>query len=167
MRDLQPLLQSPQVGLAAKAALIYASGYAEDHDKEVAVSKLATELDVSLPFGKSLPWLTQLCLHAIRLRHSIVQEQAVAAPASALLQLAMFLWHTGSQERARACIEHAFDDAPGDAAGMSLLGWILVHATAGNCIEPEAADIDHASSLFIDVLQTSPKHVEVHTPDGL
>lgn len=47
LRDLQPLLLSPQVGLAAKAALIYASGYAEDHDKEMAVNKLATELDVS------------------------------------------------------------------------------------------------------------------------
>lgn len=47
LRQLQPLLQSPQVGLAAKAALIYATGYAEDHDKEVAVTRLATELDVS------------------------------------------------------------------------------------------------------------------------
>lgn len=47
LRELQPLLQSPQLGLAAKAALIYASGYAEDHDKEFAVTRLATELDVS------------------------------------------------------------------------------------------------------------------------
>ena len=47
MRELQPLLQSPQVGLAAKAALIHASGVAEDHDKEFAVSKMAAELDVS------------------------------------------------------------------------------------------------------------------------
>lgn len=48
LRELQPLLQSPQLGLAAKAALIYASGYAEDHDKEVAVTRLGTELDVRL-----------------------------------------------------------------------------------------------------------------------
>ncbi len=48
LRELQPLLQSPQVGLAAKAALIHASGVAEDHDKEVAVIQMAAELDVSL-----------------------------------------------------------------------------------------------------------------------
>jgi len=36
------------VGLAAKAALIHASGVAEDHDKEVAVIQMAAELDVSL-----------------------------------------------------------------------------------------------------------------------
>lgn len=47
MRELQPLLQSPQVGLAAKAALIQASGTAEDHDTEVAVIKMAADLDVS------------------------------------------------------------------------------------------------------------------------
>lgn len=47
LRELHPLLQSPQLGLAAKAALICASGYAEDHDKEIAVTRLATELDVS------------------------------------------------------------------------------------------------------------------------
>lgn len=47
LRDLQPLLQSPQVGLAAKAALIHASGTAEDHDKEFAVMNMVTELDVS------------------------------------------------------------------------------------------------------------------------
>jgi len=49
LRELQPLLQSPQVGMAAKAALIHAKGVAEDHDKEVAVLKMAAELDVSLP----------------------------------------------------------------------------------------------------------------------
>ena len=106
-------------------------------------------------------------MYAIPLRHRCLQEQAVAAPASALLQLATFLWHTGSQERARACIEHALDDAPGDAASMSLLGWILIHATAGNYVEPEAADIEHASSLFTDVLQASPKRVVLSTPDSL
>lgn len=50
LRELHPLLQSPQVGLAAKAALIHASGAAEDHDKEVAVMNMATELDVSSVF---------------------------------------------------------------------------------------------------------------------
>ena len=67
LRELQPLLQSPQVGLAAKAALIYASGVAEDHDKDVAVASMATELDVSisvvamalllLPEGTCTAWL--------------------------------------------------------------------------------------------------------------
>ena len=47
LRELQPLLQSPQVGLAAKAALLHASGAAEDHDKEVAVTNMVAELDVS------------------------------------------------------------------------------------------------------------------------
>ena len=48
LRELQPLLLSPQVGLVAKAALIHASGTAEDHDKEVAVMNMAAELDVSI-----------------------------------------------------------------------------------------------------------------------
>lgn len=47
LRELQPLLQSPQVGLASKAALVHASGIAEDYDKEVAVLNMAAELDVS------------------------------------------------------------------------------------------------------------------------
>ena len=47
LRELQPLLQSPQAGLAAKAALIHASGVAVDHDTEIAVMKMATELDVN------------------------------------------------------------------------------------------------------------------------
>lgn len=73
----------------------------------------------------------------------------------------MFLWHTGSQERARSCVEHALDTAPGDAACTSLLGWILVHSTSGDLVEPEAEDVGHASSLFEETLQKRPKHVEV------
>lgn len=57
-RELKPLLQSPQVGLAAKAALVYASGIAEDHDKDVALMNMATELDVS----SSVPAVAPLSL---------------------------------------------------------------------------------------------------------
>ncbi|DBB04932.1 TPA: hypothetical protein ACH3X3_010212 [Trebouxia sp. C0006] len=134
LRELQPLLQSPQVGLAAKAALIHASGVAEDHDKEVAVIQMAAELD----------------------------DQSIAAPASALLQLAMFLWHTGSQERARACAARALEQAPGNAASLSLLGWILVHhphpGTESSSIEPE--DLEQAAGLFEQVLLKQPRHTE-------
>lgn len=62
LRELQPLLQSPQVGLAAKAAVIHASGVAEDHDKEVAVNRLAAELDVSLFIASSV--CKQSCSHS-------------------------------------------------------------------------------------------------------
>ena len=89
------------------------------------------------------------------------QEQAIAASASALLHLAMFLWHTGSQERARSCAEHALDTAPGDPACASLLGWILVHSTSGDLDERDAEDVEHASSLFEQALQKKPKHIEV------
>lgn len=73
----------------------------------------------------------------------------------------MFLWHTGSQERARAAVEHALDTAPGDAACTSLLGWILLHPAADGHVEPDLDDLDHASSLFEQTLQKIPKHVEV------
>lgn len=65
LRELQPLLQSPQVGLAAKAALIHASGVAEDHDKDVAVMNMATELDVSRVFCFSPAALTS-CYQSAR-----------------------------------------------------------------------------------------------------
>ena len=90
------------------------------------------------------------------------QEQSVAAPPSALLQLAMFLWHTGSQEKARACAERALEQAPGDIFGLALLGWILMHPDNGadsSSIEPD--DLDHALSLFDQVLSRQPKHTEV------
>lgn len=85
------------------------------------------------------------------------------APPSALLQLAMFLWHTGSQERARACVERALAQAPEDVASTSLLGWILVHnplaSTDSSSIEPE--DLEQAGSLFEQVLSKQPRHTEV------
>lgn len=61
LRELQPLLQSPQVGLAAKAALIHASGVAEDHDRDVAVMTMATELDVSSSLAAVAP-PSHMCL---------------------------------------------------------------------------------------------------------
>lgn len=93
----------------------------------------------------------------------MLQEQAVAASAPALLQLAMFLWHTGSQERARACIESALDTTPGDIACTSLLGWILIHPTAEETVQPDEEDVEHAARLFEQTLHKSPKHVEVCT----
>ena len=91
------------------------------------------------------------------------QDQSIAAPASALSQLAMFLWHTGSQERARACAERALEQAPGDAASLSLLGWILIHqphaGTDSSSIEPE--DLEQAAGLFEQVLLKQPRHAEV------
>ena len=91
------------------------------------------------------------------------QDQSIVAPASALLQLAMFLWHTGSLERARACAERALEQAPGDAASLSLLGWILIHhphagADPGS-IEPE--DLEQAAGLFEQVWLKQPRHTEV------
>ncbi len=91
------------------------------------------------------------------------QDQSIAAPASALLQLATFLWHTGSQERARACAERALENAPGDAASLSLLGWILIHhphaGTEPSSIEPE--DLEQAAGLFEQVLLKQSRHTEV------
>lgn len=91
----------------------------------------------------------------------LLQEQAIAASASALLQLAMFLWHTGSRERAQASIEHALNTAPGDTACTCLLGWILIHHTAEESFQPDEEDVGHASKLFEQVLQKTPKHTEV------
>lgn len=75
----------------------------------------------------------------------------------------MFLWHTGSQERARACAERALEQAPGDAASLSLLTWILIHhphaGTDSSSIEPE--DLEQAAGLFEQVLLKQPRHTEV------
>lgn len=75
----------------------------------------------------------------------------------------MFLWHTGSQERARACAERALEQAPGDAASLSLLGWILIHHphanTESSSIEPE--DLEQAAGLLEQVLLKQPRHTEV------
>lgn len=84
------------------------------------------------------------------------------APPSALVHLAMFLWHTGSQERARACAERALEQAAGDFATLSLLGWILScphHEAAAHSVEPE--DLDQASSLFEQALSRQTRHTEV------
>ena len=84
------------------------------------------------------------------------------APLSALLQLAMFLWHTGSQEKARACAERALEQTPGDIQGLSLLGWILIHPHKGaHASHIDSEDSGHALSLFEQVLTAQPKHVEV------
>jgi len=75
----------------------------------------------------------------------------------------MFLWHSGSQERARACAERALEQAPGDVASLSLLGWILIHhphaGTDSSSIEPE--DLEQAAGLFEQVLLKQPRHTEV------
>ena len=92
----------------------------------------------------------------------LVQEQSTAAPPSALLQLATFLWHTGSQERARACAERVVKQTPNDVASLALLGWILTqsHYEAHfHTVEPE--DLDQAMSLFKEALSMQPRHTEV------
>ena len=92
----------------------------------------------------------------------LVQEQSLAAPPSALLQLATFLWHTGSQERARACAERVLKQAPNDVASLALLGWILTrshHEADIHAVEPE--DLDQAMSLFEEALSMQPRHTEV------
>ena len=75
----------------------------------------------------------------------------------------MLLWHTGSQERARACAERALEQAPGDAASLSLLGWILIHqphaGTDPSSFEP--VDLEQAAGLFEQVLLKQPRHTEV------
>ena len=74
----------------------------------------------------------------------------------------MFLWHNGSQEKARACAERALEQAPGDIQGLSLLGWILIHphkCAHASHIDPE--DLGHALSLFEQVLTAQSKHTEV------
>lgn len=74
----------------------------------------------------------------------------------------MFLWHTGSQERARACAERGLEQAPGDTASLSLLGWILAHPHNNadlSSIEPE--DLEQALSLFEQALTKQPRHTEV------
>ncbi|KAA6420554.1 MAG: tetratricopeptide repeat 21B [Trebouxia sp. A1-2] len=157
---------SPQVGLAAKAALIHASGVAEDHDKEVAVIQMAAELDVSLFHLSSTSLNSSTFVQSVcNSSNGLLtggQDQSVAAPTSALSQLAMFLWHTGSQERARACAERALEQAPGDAASLSLLGWILIHHphanTESSSIEPE--DLEQAAGLLEQVLLKQPRHTE-------
>ena len=167
LRELQPLLQSPQVGLAAKAALIHASGVAEDHDKDVAVRNMATELDVSRVFSLSPSPLTSCyqsdrTLMILKTAVCLIQEQSVAAPPSALLQLAAFLWHTGSQERARACAERVLQQAPNDVASLALLGWILARPHSevdAHSVEPE--DLDQAMGLFEQALSMQPRHTEV------
>lgn len=74
----------------------------------------------------------------------------------------MFLWHTGSQERSRACAERALDQASADIASLTLLGWILIcpHREAGvHHVEPE--DLNQAVSLFEQALAKQPRHTEV------
>lgn len=91
-----------------------------------------------------------------------MQEQSVAAPPSALMQLATFLWHTGSQERARACAERVLQQAPNDVASLALLGWILTrshHEADAHTVEPE--DFHQAVSLFQQALSMQPRHTEV------
>lgn len=92
----------------------------------------------------------------------LVQEQSLAAAPSALLQLTTFLWHTGSQERARACAERVLKQAPNDVASLALLGWILTrshHEADTHAVEPE--DLDQAISLFEEALSMQPRHTEV------
>lgn len=92
----------------------------------------------------------------------LIQEQSVAAPPSALLQLATFLWHTGSQEHARACAERVLQQAPNDVASLALLGWILTrshHEADAHTVEPE--DLDQALGLFEQALSMQPRHTEV------
>ena len=97
----------------------------------------------------------------------LAQEQSIAAPPSALLHLSMLLWHTGSQERARACAERALDQAPGDLASLTLLGWILMqpHRQAdAHGVEPE--ELVQALSLFEQALSKQPRHIEVACNDS-
>lgn len=77
----------------------------------------------------------------------------------------MLLWHIGSQEKSRACAERALEQASGDAQGMSLLGWILIHPHRGaHTSHVDHEDLVHALSLFEQVLAAQPKHAEVTCP---
>ena len=110
LRELQPLLQSPQVGLAAKAALIHASGVAEDHDRDVAVMTMATELDVSSSLAAVAPRVFVKCNVLTTLRLLLANSgteccsTSFSSPTAGNFFVAYWFTRAG-QSLCRACAE--------------------------------------------------------------
>ncbi|KAK9829513.1 hypothetical protein WJX72_006291 [[Myrmecia] bisecta] len=142
LRELQPLQSSPEVGLAALAAMVQAHKSAKIVDDE-AVLDLTTRLEV----------------------------QEAIAPEQALLQLATYHWHTKSCECARGLVERALRSSlSATPATLSLLGWIILSDSSELATEhrdqdsaglaDDHADVDEALGYFERALQQAPTDLE-------